>query len=165
MEAMIHKAPNALADDQTELTPDVGLEVPSQLGKEILLADEKTSSNDFQGHTRDMDVTSLKPTYDTPLIDPKLSKGYTSNIQAGTNEDVCMSGIITLGGTGQGRNPEEADREEAYKLLRRETETSQSTNYTTIDTSETIEYTETKYRQKGTTDLVRIQNLNEATEF
>ena len=166
-EAIIHKAPKnfALADDQTEVTPDIGLEVPSQLGKEIWLADEKTSTDDFQGHTRDIDVTSLKPTYETPVIDLKLSKRYTSSIQAGINEDVCTSGIIDLGGTGKGKNPEDADRAEAYKLLRRGTETSQSTNYTTIDTSETIEYTEKKYRQKGSTDLVRIQNLNEATEF
>ena len=120
------------------------MEVPCQLGKEFLLADEITTTNDFQGHSRDIDVTSLKPTYETPLIDPILSKGYTSNLQAGINEDVCTSGIIDLGGTGKGKNPEDADRAEAYKLLRRETETSQSTNYTTIDTSETIEYTETK---------------------
>lgn len=146
-----------------ESSSEGGLKSPGPLQKPICLSDLNTGITNFQGHTRAIDLTSLRSTYETPLINSKLSNKYTNNIQTNENGDMLESGMNAKSEIRGHKKYEDNGNEDSYKSLGSEGGVSQSTQYTAIDISETMAFMETKYQQKEEKCIGRMQSLHEVT--
>ena len=144
-----------------ESSPEGDLKSPGPLQKPICLSDLNTATTNFQGHTRAIDITSLRSTYETPLINGKLSNKYANNIQI--NENMLESGMNANSEIRGHKKYEDNSNEDSYKSLGSEGGVSQSTQYTAIDISETMALTETKCQQKEVKRIGRMQSLHEVT--
>ena len=145
--------------DRTESS----LESPGPLRKPIRFSELNTGTTNYQGHTRAIDLTSLRSTYETPLINSKLSNKYTHNIQTNENGDMLESEMNANSEIRGHKKYEDTSNDDSYKSLGSEGEVSQSTLYTAIDISETMAFTETKYQQKEIKRIGGMQSLHEVT--
>ena len=163
MGAVGNETDNDSGNTRGQISSDGDLESPGPLQKPIRFSDLNTGTTNYQGHTKAIDLTSLRSTYETPLINSKLSNQYTNKIQTDENGDILESGMNANSEIRGHKKYEDNSNEDCYKTLGSEGGVSQSTQYTAIDISETMAFTETKYQQKEVKRIGRMQRLHEVS--
>ena len=163
MGAVGNETDNDSGNTRGKISSDGDLESPGPLQKPIRFSDLNTGTTNYQGHTKAIDLTSLRSTYETPLINSKLSNQYTNKIQTDENGDILESGMNANSEIRGHKKYEDNSNEDCYKTLGSEGGVSQSTQYTAIDISETMAFTETKYQQKEVKRIGRMQSLHEVS--
>ena len=163
MGAVGNETDNNSGNTRGQISSDGDLESPGPLQKPIRFSDLNTGTTNYQGHTKAIDLTSLRSTYETPLINSKLSNQYTNKIQTDENRDILESGMNANSEIRGHKKYQDNSNEDSYKTLGSEGGVSQSTQYTAIDISETMAFTETKYQQKEVKRIGRMQSLHEVS--